>query len=106
MAAIDEFDTYILPENKVCALCFLCMFSAFITKYYSNFQKEKNKLVESLELFAEIQNNPNLRNKTFILFLNKVDIFKEKILTSNLIDHFEDFPGKEEAEERSWHCLV
>jgi len=70
LAAIDEFDTYILPEH----------------------QKEKNKLVESLEVFAEIQNNTSLRNKTFILFLNKVDIFKEKITTSHLIDHFEDFP--------------
>merc|ERR1711913_98223 len=77
LAAIDEFDTYILPDNK----------------------REKNKLVESPEVFAEIQNNPCLKHKTFILFLNKVDVFKDKILTANLIDHFADFPEGLERDE-------
>jgi len=70
LAAIDEFDTYIMPDNR----------------------REKNKLVESIEVFAEIQNNAILSRKTFILFLNKVDVFKEKIRTANIIDHFADFP--------------
>merc|ERR1711874_326981 len=77
LAAIDEFDTYIPGYNK----------------------REKNKLVESLEVFAEIQNNPCLKHKTFILFLNKVDVFKDKILTANLIDHFADFPEGLERDE-------
>jgi len=55
--------------------------------------------VESLEVFAEIQNNPCLKHKTFILFLNKVDVFKDKILTANLIDHFADFPEGLERDE-------
>ena len=74
MAAIDEFDTYIPGYNEV--------------------GDGGNKLVESMEVFAEIQNNPCLKHKTFILFLNKVDVFKDKILTTNLIDHFPDFPGR------------
>ena len=50
--------------------------------------------MESIEVFGEIQNNAILSRKTFILFLNKVDVFKEKIRTANIIDHFADFPGR------------
>jgi len=70
LAAIDEFDNYILTENK----------------------QRKNKLVESIEVFKEIQNIQCLSHATFILFLNKVDVFKDKIQTSNLVDHFDSFP--------------
>jgi len=59
----------------------------------------KNKLVEAIEVFAEIQNNPCLKHKTFIIFLNKVDVFKDKILTTNIIDHFADFPEGLQREE-------
>ena len=94
LAAIDEFDTYILPDNKVGGL--LCWWSSLSENHpLFVFQRQKNKLVESLEVFAEIQNNPCLKQKTFILFLNKVDVFREKILNANLIDHFSDFPGIE-----------
>ena len=58
------------------------------------FQEQKNKLVESIEVFRAIQNNQCLSHATFILFLNKFDVFKEKIKSINLIDHFENFPGK------------
>jgi len=71
LAAIDEFDTYIVTGNS---------------------QERKNKLVESIEVFRAIQNNHCLSHATFILFLNKFDVFKEKISSINLIDHFENFP--------------
>ena len=95
MAAIDEFDTYIMPDNRVSGGAGGEGDEGELRG--SIFQREKNKLVESIEVFAEIQNNPILRRKTFILFLNKVDVFKDKILTSNIIDHFEDFPGRQET---------
>ena len=62
-------------------------------------QEQKNKLVESIEVFKEIQNIEYLSHATFILFLNKVDVFREKIQTSNLIDHFDDFPEGFEKDE-------
>ena len=90
MAAIDEFDTYILPDNKVGGL----LWSSLSENHpLLVFQRQKNKLLESLEVFAEIQNNTCLKQKTFILFLNKVDVYRDKILNANLIDHFSDFPG-------------
>jgi len=78
LAAIDEFDTYVLTEDS---------------------KEQKNKLVESIEVFKEIQNIEYLSHATFILFLNKVDVFREKIQTSNLIDHFDDFPEGFEKDE-------
>ena len=59
-----------------------------------------NRLKESIEIFSQIQLQIWLNNKTFILFLNKKDIFEDKIKKSHLIDHFEDFKGKMSILER------
>ena len=95
MAAIDEFDTYILPDNQVCGAQLTLGSTLMIFIFQNNNLMIKNKLVEAIEVFAEIQNNPCLKHKTFIIFLNKVDVFKDKILTTNIIDHFADFPGRQ-----------
>jgi len=71
LAAIDEYDTYLLTEDN----------------------QRLNRLKESIEIFSQIQLQIWLNNKTFILFLNKKDIFEEKIKKSHLIDHFDDFKG-------------
>jgi len=55
-----------------------------------------NRLQESLQLFREISGNPFLKGKRFVLFLNKFDIFKEKILEVPLTDYV-DIP-KEHAQ--------
>jgi len=71
LAAIDEYDTYLITEDN----------------------QRLNRLKESIEIFSQIQLQIWLNNKTFILFLNKKDIFEDKIKKSHLIDHFEDFKG-------------
>lgn len=71
LAAIDEYDTYLATEDG----------------------QTLNRLKESIELFRQIQLQNWLNHTTFILFLNKEDIFEEKIRTSHLVDHFEDFQG-------------
>ena len=71
LAAIDEYDTYLVTEDG----------------------QTVNRLKESIELFRQIQLQNWLNHTTFILFLNKKDIFEEKIKTSHIVDHFEDFPG-------------
>lgn len=54
---------------------------------------------ESLALFETIITNPVLSKPSIILFLNKRDIFDEKILTSHLADYFPAYTGpKCEAE--------
>jgi len=52
-----------------------------------------NRVKESLDLFSEICNSRWFRNKSMILFLNKEDLFKEKIKTVDLKVCFEDYDG-------------
>ncbi|XP_065341957.1 guanine nucleotide-binding protein G(o) subunit alpha-like [Cloeon dipterum] len=54
-----------------------------------------NRLVESLNLFSQIVNNPFFKDAAFLLFLNKYDLFREKILYSSrhLRTYFNDFKG-------------
>ena len=51
-------------------------------------------MLDSLELLEEISHNAFLENTEFILFLNKHDLFVEKLKTSNLSACFPDYDGK------------
>nr|CAD7428968.1 unnamed protein product [Timema monikensis] len=55
-----------------------------------------NRLDESLNLFSQIVNNRFFREASFVLFLNKFDLFREKILYSgrHLRFYFPDYKGK------------
>jgi guanine nucleotide-binding protein subunit alpha len=54
-----------------------------------------NRLDESLNLFSQIVNNRFFREASFVLFLNKFDLFREKILYSgrHLRLYFPDYRG-------------
>merc|ERR1712110_409019 len=52
-----------------------------------------NRLEESTALFHTMLRNPWLRQSSMILFLNKKDIFGEKIRYFDLQDHFPAFTG-------------
>lgn len=68
------------------------------TSYFFLFKEDSNvnRLDESLNLFGQIVNNPFFREALFILFLNKFDLFREKILYSqrHLRLYFPDYKGK------------
>ena len=49
---------------------------------------------ESKALFRTIITYPWFHNSSVILFLNKIDILAEKILTSDLVDYFPEYDGK------------
>ena len=53
-----------------------------------------NRLEESIALFRTILKNPWLQQSSVILFLNKKDIFDEKIQYFDLADSFSDYHGK------------
>lgn len=55
-----------------------------------------NRLEESLNLFEQIVNNRWFKEASFVLFLNKLDLFREKIMSSNrhLRNFFPDYTGK------------
>jgi GTPase SAR1 family protein len=57
-------------------------------------EEGKSRMDESLEVWDEIINKEEFENATFILFLNKVDLFEDKIERVNLADFFPDYDGK------------
>lgn len=71
----------------------------FITNTMSiNLQEDAyvNRLEESLNLFSQIVNNRFFREASFVLFLNKFDLFREKVLYSgrHLRLYFPDYKGE------------
>ena len=58
-----------------------------------------NRMVESMKLYNSVCNNQWFRNTSMILFLNKKDLFKEKILKTPLNVCFEDYIGNNTYEE-------
>nr|XP_058953948.1 guanine nucleotide-binding protein G(t) subunit alpha-2-like [Pocillopora verrucosa] len=68
---------------------------------YDEFVEEdenSNAMHDSLELFEEISQNAFLEKTEFILFLNKHDLFVEKLKTSNLSACFPDYDGGPDPE--------
>ncbi|KAH6568750.1 hypothetical protein BASA50_002798 [Batrachochytrium salamandrivorans] len=53
-----------------------------------------NRLTDALELFDHICNHPLLEQSETLVFLNKKDLFKKKLLTRRLADYFPVFKGK------------
>lgn len=53
-----------------------------------------NRLMECMSLFNSIANHKLFELTSFILFLNKIDIFQRKLESgSMLVDHFPDYSG-------------
>lgn len=53
----------------------------------------KNRMQEALELFADTVNKEIFKNTPIFLFLNKKDLFEEKLRTSDLSVCFSDYTG-------------
>ncbi|KAI8899445.1 guanine nucleotide binding protein, alpha subunit [Globomyces pollinis-pini] len=54
---------------------------------------DMNQMVDALQLFDSIVNNPTLAKPAMILFFNKKDIFEQKIKKVPLSKYFTDFKG-------------
>jgi len=94
-------------ERRKWIHCFDCvtvvLFCAAISEYDQVLREDEsaNRMKESLLLFDEVVNSPWFENTAFILFLNKLDIFKEKILRVPLTTCFPEYTGPEGDEERA-----
>ena len=56
---------------------------------------ETNRFLESLAVWRELQLKKEFTNTRFVLFLNKVDLFQEKIKTTRISDYLDDYKGEE-----------
>jgi guanine nucleotide-binding protein subunit alpha, other len=60
-----------------------------------------NQMHEALMLFESLVNGQWFKDKPIILFLNKIDLFREKLPISPLSAYFPDYTGKNGDEEAS-----
>ncbi len=74
------------------AVLFIAAINEFNQTHYED--EQKNRLTESLELFRDICRNQYFAETAMILFLNKRDLFDEKIRSgANLSLRFPEFTG-------------
>ncbi|XP_069125056.1 guanine nucleotide-binding protein G(o) subunit alpha-like [Argopecten irradians] len=89
----SERKKWIQCFDDVNALLFVAALSAYDMCLYED--PHVNRLQESLKLFKSMCNNIFFRETTMILFLNKIDLFKDKIRHSgrHLRHFFTDYKG-------------
>ena len=92
-------------ERKKWFHCFECVtaiiFCAALSGYDLVLEEDNkvNRMAESMKLFNSICNNKWFVNTSMILFLNKMDLFKEKIGKSPLTNCFPEYEGPNEFQE-------
>ncbi|KAI9271313.1 G-alpha protein [Sporodiniella umbellata] len=77
--------------ENVTALVFLVAISEYDQVLFED--ASVNRLQESLTLFDSICNSRWFLKTSIILFLNKIDLFKEKLIKSPLEEYFGDYKG-------------
>jgi GTPase SAR1 family protein len=87
----NERKKWIHCFEGVTAILFVVDISAYDKVLYED--EKVNRLVESLNLFENICNSRWFRETSIILFLNKSDLFKEKIKEVPLLTLFSDYTG-------------
>jgi len=87
----NERKKWIHCFENVTAVLFVAAISEYDQVLYED--NTKNRIEEALELFEEIANNKWFANTSVILFLNKRDIFKEKIHRVPLKNYFNEYEG-------------
>lgn len=77
------------------------IFVVALSEYDQKLSESKvtNRMVEALKLFESICSEPAFANTSILLFLNKRDLFAEKIQYSHIVDQtpFHDFAGRLES---------
>jgi len=76
----------------VTAVIFLTAVSEYDQVLYED--EKVNRLHESLQVFESICNNKYFTETAMILFLNKIDLFAEKVRKVPLTVCFHDYPGR------------
>jgi GTPase SAR1 family protein len=87
----NERKKWIHCFDDVTAVIFVAALSEYDQVLFED--SSTNRMVEAVQLFDEICNNRYFTNSNMILFLNKKDLFEEKILSVHIGDQeaFSDF---------------
>lgn len=80
--------------ENVTSVIFVAALSAYDQVLYED--EETNRMKESLELFGSISGMKWFLETPFILFLNKCDLFEEKLKNVLISDHFPEYSAPNE----------
>jgi len=83
--------------ENVTAVIFVAAISEYDQVLYED--ENTNRIVEALNLFEEICNSRWFRDTSMILFLNKRDLFAEKIQKVSLATYFPDYSGEDSFDD-------
>jgi len=93
----SERKKWIHQFDRVTAVMFIIALSEYDQNLFEDDQT--NRMVESEHLFKEMLNNIFFKKTDFIVFFNKADLFREKLLVSSLTKAYPSYTGKQEYEE-------
>ncbi|CAJ0950925.1 unnamed protein product, partial [Mesorhabditis belari] len=83
--------------DNVEAIIFITAISEYDQVLFED--ENTNRMIESMQLFNSICNSTWFLNTAMILFLNKKDLFSEKIKRVNITSAFPDYEGGQNYEE-------
>ncbi|XP_014899532.1 guanine nucleotide-binding protein subunit alpha-11-like [Poecilia latipinna] len=83
--------------EKVTSIMFLVALSEYDQVLAES--SHENRMEESMALFETIIKYEWFSDSSIILFLNKMDLLKEKIMYSHLVDYFPEFKGPQQDAE-------
>jgi len=93
----NERKKWIHCFEGVTAVLFVCAISEYDQTCFED--EATNRISEALTLFEDIANSVYFKSSSMILFLNKRDLFLEKITQVPLKTCFPEYAGKDEYDE-------
>jgi len=98
--ALSEYDQVLLEESSQVSQSHVkATFMPLLTLL------SQNRMMESLVLFDSVVNSRWFMRTSIILFLNKVDLFKQKLARSPLGNYFPDYSGGNDVNRAAKYLL-
>ncbi|CAG9937256.1 unnamed protein product [Clonostachys rosea f. rosea IK726] len=91
--------------ENVTSIIFCVALSEYDQVLLEESSQQQNRMMESLLLFDSVVNSRWFMRTSIILFLNKVDIFKQKLSRSPLGNYFPDYSGGSDVNKAAKYLL-
>ena len=95
--ALSEYDQVLLEESSQ-----VCLVASLVWNLADVLQ---NRMMESLVLFDSVVNSRWFMRTSIVLFLNKVDLFRQKLKKSPLGEYFPDYSGGDDVNRAAKYLL-
>ena len=94
IAAISEYDQKLREDGATVLSVVNIRKHILLFNHISPFPILQNRVKEALDLFKTVVNSTYFENSAFLLFLNKIDLFREKIKLKPITILFPAYKGQ------------